>query len=87
VKTNTNIHVVTQFAEKVWLVEKRSDPQARLLVAGRCPAPVIKAPAYRAGIKVTGEVLYPADYLARALVCASIPCKPGPVCKTSSSSI
>lgn len=67
--TNTNIHAVTWFAEKVWPLVKRAEPEARLLVVGRRPTPAIKALASWPGITVTGEVPDPADYLARALVC------------------
>ncbi len=68
-RTNTNVHAITWFADKVFPLIRAAEPRATLTVIGRDPRPEVRALGSRDGIKVTGEVPDPADWLARAEIC------------------
>lgn len=68
-RTYTNVHAITWFANEVWPLIRAREPRARLLIVGRDPRPEVRALARLENVTVTGEVPDPADYIARAAVC------------------
>jgi len=70
-RTYTNVHAITWFAEHVWPLVRADEPRAKLLIVGRDPRPEVLALAELDGVTVTGEVADPADYIARAAVCVN----------------
>jgi glycosyltransferase involved in cell wall biosynthesis len=68
-RTYTNVHAITWFADNVFPLIRAAEPRATLVVIGRDPRPEVRALASRAGITVTGEVPDPADWLAKAEIC------------------
>lgn len=68
-RTYTNVHAITWFAENVWPLVRAGEARAQLLIVGRDPRPKVQALAALDGVTVTGEVPDPADYIARAAVC------------------
>ena len=68
-RTYTNVHAITWFADNVFPLIRAAEPRATLTVIGRDPRPEVRALGNRDGIKVTGEVPDPADWLARAQIC------------------
>jgi glycosyltransferase involved in cell wall biosynthesis len=51
-----NVDAVTWFVRTVWPIIKQAKPQARFIIVGRRPAPVVEALKAIAGIEVTGRV-------------------------------
>lgn len=68
-RTYTNVHAITWFAENVWPLIHAGEARAKLLIVGRDPRPEVVALGDLEGVTVTGEVPDPADYIARAAVC------------------
>lgn len=68
-RTYTNVHAITWFAENVWPLIRAGEDRAKLLIVGRDPRPEVIALGALEGVTVTGEVSDPADYIARAAVC------------------
>ena len=69
--TNTNVSAVLWFVEHVWPRVRAEFPLAKFVIVGRMPRPEILALDKHPGIRVTGEVPEPADYLGRATVCVN----------------
>ena len=70
-RTYTNVHAITWFAENVWPLIREKETRAQLLIVGRDPRPEVVALGDLDGVTVTGEVPDPADYIARAAVCVN----------------
>ncbi|MBK20664.1 MAG: glycosyl transferase family 1 [Rhodospirillaceae bacterium] len=68
-RTYTNVHAITWFAEFVWPLVKEAEPDATLMIVGRDPRPEVVALGEMDGVTVTGEVENPADYISRAAIC------------------
>ncbi|MBT5051440.1 MAG: glycosyltransferase [Rhodospirillaceae bacterium] len=68
-RTYTNVHAITWFVAHVWPLIRRREPRATLAIVGRSPRPEVLALASHDGISVTGEVVDPADHIARAAIC------------------
>jgi sugar transferase (PEP-CTERM/EpsH1 system associated) len=61
-----NVDAVTWFAQAVWPMVRRENPQATFYIVGRRPAPAVQALANIPGIVVTGKVLDTRPYLHEA---------------------
>jgi glycosyltransferase involved in cell wall biosynthesis len=68
-RTYTNVHAITWFADRVFPLIRARERRATLTIVGRDPRPEVRALAARDGIAVTGEVPDPADWIARAELC------------------
>ena len=70
-RTYTNVHAITWFAENVWPLIREKETRAQLLIIGRDPRPEVVALGDLDGVTVTGEVPDPADYIVHAAVCVN----------------
>jgi glycosyltransferase involved in cell wall biosynthesis len=68
-RTYTNVHAITWFADHVWPLVREGEARATLMIVGREPRAEVRALAARPGITVTGEVPDPAVYIRRATLC------------------
>ncbi len=68
-RTYTNVHAITWFAQNVWPLVKESEPRSTLTIVGRDPRAEVLELARYEGITVVGEVENPADYIAASTLC------------------
>ena len=68
-RTYTNVHAITWFAENVWPLVRAGEARTKLLIVGRDPRPEVIALGDLDAVTVTGEVPDPADCIVRAAVC------------------
>lgn len=68
-RTYTNVHAITWFAENVWPLVRAGEARTKLLIVGRDPRPEVIALGDLDAVTVTGEVPDPADYIVRAAIC------------------
>lgn len=66
-----NVEAASWFAREVWPLVRKERPDARFVLVGRDPDPVVQALDGKDGIAVTGTVEEPADWIARAQVCVA----------------
>jgi glycosyltransferase involved in cell wall biosynthesis len=68
-RTYTNVHAITWFAENVRPLIRAGEARTKLLIVGREPRPEVIALGDLDAVTVTGEVPDPADYIVRAAIC------------------
>ena len=68
-RTNTNVHAITWFAQNVWPHIREAMPEVKLNIVGRQPSIEVRRLGELAGVTVVGEVASISEYIRKATVC------------------